>query len=65
MNASSLLGRRIDGVMFSPTGRLVGLLLDDGSGIAFDRAEVLEAEEVRQKLNRGTEKQRRHYEKEG
>jgi len=31
MNASSLLGRRIDGVMFSPTGRLVGLLLDDGS----------------------------------
>jgi hypothetical protein len=65
MSSSSLLSRRIDGVMFSPTGRLVGLLLDDGSGVAFDRAEVLEAEEVRQKLTRGIEKQKRHYEKEG
>lgn len=65
MNASSLLSCRIDGVMFSPTGRLVGLLHDDGSGIVFDRAGVLEAEEVRQKLTRGTEKQKGHYEKEG
>ena len=56
MNSSSLLSRRIDGVMFSPAGRLVGLLLDDGSGIAFDRAEILEVEEVRQEFAHETER---------